>query len=76
MPIYEYECLKCGNAFEELVANAADSSKVTCPGCKSRRVKKGFSLFGFRSKGESGETRASASSCASCNATSCSSCKS
>ncbi|NQT83319.1 zinc ribbon domain-containing protein [bacterium] len=75
MPIYEYDCLKCGSVFEELVRNSRDSSTVVCPSCSSSRVKKRFSLFGFRSKGESGETRTSSSSCASCSATTCSSCK-
>lgn len=75
MPIYEYDCVKCGTSFEELVASSEDSSKVACPGCRSRRVKRRFSLFGFRSKGESGETRTSSSSCGSCSAASCASCK-
>lgn len=75
MPIYEYDCKKCGRLFEELLSSSEDSSGVTCPACNSRRVKRRFSLFGFRSKGESGETRTSSSSCASCSATSCASCK-
>jgi len=75
MPIYEFDCLKCGNVFEELVGHSEDASKLTCPSCSSRRVKKRFSLFGFRSKGESGQTRTSSSSCAGCTATSCASCK-
>jgi len=74
MPIYEYDCLKCENVFDELVSNS-DKSPVACPSCKSRRVKRRFSTFGFRSKSESGEIRTGSSSCSGCTATSCASCK-
>lgn len=43
MPIYEYTCETCAEAFEALVR--AKSTRVTCPKCGGKRVKKGFSTF-------------------------------
>ncbi len=45
MPIFEFDCLKCGNSFEELVGPSEDMSKFTCPRCKSRRVKIGLPSY-------------------------------
>jgi len=44
MPIFEYECEKCGKKFEELVS-PSDQDNVTCPECGSRNVTKLFSPF-------------------------------
>ncbi|MEW6264598.1 MAG: zinc ribbon domain-containing protein [Thermodesulfobacteriota bacterium] len=38
MPIYEYECTKCGQVFEELVRNS--ESRINCPKCGSGKAKK------------------------------------
>ncbi len=38
MPIFEYECDKCGTLFEELVMSAAQ--KVACPSCGSADIEK------------------------------------
>ncbi len=46
MPIFEYECRSCGNAFEKLVPNAA--SKVKCDKCDSGEVTKKLSAFSAR----------------------------
>ena len=35
MPTYEYECQKCGHAFE-LFQSIKDAPKKTCPKCKGR----------------------------------------
>ncbi len=62
MPIYEYECTRCGQEFEALVSlNAKDQPR--CPSCGASRVKKRISMI---ASGKSG--------CASCASTSCSSC--
>jgi len=42
MPIYEYKCQKCGEAFEFLARGA---EKPKCPNCGSRRLKKLVSSF-------------------------------
>ena len=44
MPIYEYQCGKCGSGFETLVRSAAAPAPV-CPDCGSKKVAKQFSSF-------------------------------
>ena len=43
MPIYEFECAKCGARFEELVRAGA---KAPCPQCKSSEVQRRYSPIG------------------------------
>lgn len=43
MPIYEYECEKCGHRFDKLVSRS--DVKVKCEKCASARVKKLISTF-------------------------------
>jgi putative FmdB family regulatory protein len=45
MPVYEYLCGKCEHKFELLVRS--QRARVSCPRCRSRRVKKLFSVFGL-----------------------------
>jgi len=68
MPIYEYNCKKCGDKFEKLLKISEGDKKVECPGCGSSDVKKIFSVFGF-----SGDKGAGGSGCSTCSSTSCSS---
>jgi len=44
MPIYEYQCGKCGRGFEKLVPRAS-APQPACPACGSKNVKKQFSSF-------------------------------
>jgi putative FmdB family regulatory protein len=48
MPLYEYECLKCGHQFEALVTGAR---KPVCPKCKSEALEKRVSPIGFSGVG-------------------------
>jgi putative FmdB family regulatory protein len=66
MPIYEYECKKCGENFEVLLFG---NKTVTCPKCKSNEIFKKMSSFSMKGvqKGNS--------ACTSCKSSSCSSCK-
>lgn len=57
MPIFDYECQKCGERFEELVRRPQD--KVRCPKCGSEEVERKISAPAIH--GSSG----TASSCAS-----------
>jgi putative FmdB family regulatory protein len=50
MPIYEYECDKCGHAFER-EQRMSDAPVKTCPSCKSRKVTKLISRSSFVLKG-------------------------
>jgi putative FmdB family regulatory protein len=42
VPIYEFECSRCGSRFEELLSR---SRGVACPQCGSRRTARRFSPF-------------------------------
>lgn len=75
MPIYEYYCKNCKENFEKLILN--NSTKINCPKCGSEEIIKKFSVFGFKSKGEIGESKfvsSSASACSGCRLTNCSTC--
>jgi putative FmdB family regulatory protein len=39
MPTYEYECPKCGHAFEKF-QSISDPPVKTCPKCRGRKVKR------------------------------------
>ena len=47
MPIYEYHCLACGEAFEKLVLGPTPPP-VACPGCASADVARALSVFGVK----------------------------
>jgi putative FmdB family regulatory protein len=63
MPIYEYQCLECGEKFEKLVRSASLSAGAKCPKCGGRKVEKLLSAFGFQTSGS-----ASDFSCPTCEA--------
>ena len=72
MPIYEYECEKCGLQFEYLVIGKDDDIK--CEFCNSKKVKKILSVIGIKS-GDKFKSSSSNSSCSICSLNSCDSCK-
>ena len=40
MPVYEYECKKCGKHFDQIERITEHGTKrVLCPSCKSRSVR-------------------------------------
>ena len=63
MPIYEFECPSCHDAFEELVRNPEAVKDVVCPTCGSRKVKKKLSTCSAKVSG-GGSASASAAACA------------
>ncbi len=72
MPIYEYNCAKCGDDFELLVFK---SDEPACPKCGSKELHKkmsacGFSV-GYKFKAASS---GSGSGCSGCSSSNCSSC--
>jgi len=79
MPIYEYECKKCGRQFEELVFGQASPP---CPACKSKKTAK----LMIRCRAKTGgpkfpatdlapaPARSAGSGCAGCAGGSCSTC--
>jgi len=60
MPIYEYECIDCGQPFEELVISISKEVEVNCPACDSKSVKKKISLFGITAPNSGGSFSSSA----------------
>ena len=50
MPIYEYQCQKCGNELEAL-RKISDDPLVDCPECGAPELKKKVSAAAFRLKG-------------------------
>lgn len=61
MPIYEYRCTECGEAFELFLRSVTQKATPTCPKCESSKVEKAVSLFGVG--GSSGGNQASAAAC-------------
>lgn len=53
MPIYEYNCAKCGNCFEYLHF-AGDDAPPECPKCGAREVKRQLSCFATGAGGQGG----------------------
>jgi putative FmdB family regulatory protein len=50
MPIYEYECLKCGHHLE-VMQKMSDKPLTKCPKCKASKLEKIFSQTAFQFKG-------------------------
>jgi putative FmdB family regulatory protein len=46
MPIYEYECTKCGARFELIRSIADRDNGVQCPECKDEQPRRLCSMFG------------------------------
>lgn len=75
MPLYEYQCVVCGNRFERLRSVRQVNEPLACPDCggESRRL---LSVFAAFSTSASGESRAVAGTggCAGCAGGACPSC--
>jgi len=66
MPIYEYECRKCGGHLEVLVRRDGDVPKA-CPTCGAKGLVKAFSSFAVASG--RGSSPAECDSCPAAGAT-------
>lgn len=51
MPIYEYQCEKCGEKFEKLVRSMSSTDAVKCPECGSEKTARALSVFAVASEG-------------------------
>jgi putative FmdB family regulatory protein len=60
MPIFEYHCGGCGLDFERLVRS--EGEQVTCPECRSARVRKQLSVVAAP-RGRSGGAKDSGGTC-------------
>jgi putative FmdB family regulatory protein len=45
MPLYEYECGKCGKVFEVLRRMSDADGDLECPACHSKKVERQLSRF-------------------------------
>ena len=45
MPIYEYQCMNCGNKFELLRRLSDKDNEIKCPKCNKTGVKRALSTF-------------------------------
>jgi putative FmdB family regulatory protein len=84
MPIYEYSCKTCGEAFEQLVKSP--DIKINCPQCGGMEISRLFSAFAYRSRSGGSESyrsgsdgsesgiSGSKSGCSSCFSRNCSHC--
>jgi len=68
MPIYEYQCTKCGEKFEARQSIGQDGSELSCPKCKEPNPKKLLSTFSASTSDTSG---ASDMSCPTCSTGMC-----
>jgi len=68
MPIYEYQCIHCGEKFEVRQRIGEDSSGLTCPKCRNGNPKRLFSSF-FSPGANTGD--ASDMSCPTCSSGVC-----
>ncbi len=49
MPIYEFNCTRCQERFEEILRSVAQAEEVVCPECGSEKVDRlpsGFARIG------------------------------
>ena len=49
MPIYEYECKKCGKRYEHLLLSSDKTDDVRCPDCGASNSKRVLSVFAINS---------------------------
>ena len=52
MPIYEYECIYCGEQFELRRSMSDNDTDVKCPKCGATDTRRVFSTFATASSGE------------------------
>ncbi len=53
MPVYEYVCDKCEHQFE-LFLHTSEGKPGPCPKCKSKKIRKLYSVFGLQIGGTGG----------------------
>jgi putative FmdB family regulatory protein len=58
MPIFEYDCKKCGNVSEILSGVSATEPEIVCSHCGSTQLTKKFSVANFAVAGARARTEA------------------
>jgi len=72
MPIYEYQCDKCGKKFEAMRPSASADDAIPCGKCSSQKTKRIMSTFFARNS--VGSISGMDKSCGSCTGGSCADC--
>ncbi len=65
MPLYEYQCVTCGEEFEQIVSFSQADLLPPCPHCNEAETRKKISAAASFGSSSSGSYSASASSCGS-----------
>ncbi|MHB0877749.1 MAG: FmdB family zinc ribbon protein [Anaerolineae bacterium] len=52
MPVFEYQCQRCGRIFEKFVLSAS-ADPGTCPACGASDARRKFSTFSSKGQGGS-----------------------
>jgi putative FmdB family regulatory protein len=63
MPLYEYQCAKCGHRFEVLQRMGESGESLTCPECGADRPEKQLSTFASRGSAAGAAAGAAAPGC-------------
>lgn len=76
MPIYEFQCRKCGKTFDKLCSLKDNLEDIVCVHCSAKNVVKKMSSFATSGQRTSFDFNGSegGSSCSSCSSGSCSTC--
>lgn len=53
MPMYEYQCRKCGEKFEQLQASNGTDKLPKCPKCGDKKPERLMSSFSNAGRGDS-----------------------
>ena len=64
MPIYEFQCKKCGYVFEQLIFASDKTEAVLCPSCGANDPCKLMSSFSCSGASGEGNAVSEAASCA------------
>ena len=75
MPIFEYDCKKCGKVSEILTGVSAIEPEIVCSHCGSRELKKKFSVANFAVAGARSSARADAPPCGASPGDTCGHCR-
>jgi len=65
MPLYEYECDKCGRRVEVRQSVGQNGAEVACPSCGTVGLRRVFSRFACKGSGDS-DFSGGGSSCSTC----------
>ncbi len=65
MPIYEYRCNQCGEAFEKMVRFSEADRVPACPNCESEDTRKAISTIASFGMADSAFSGSTASNCGS-----------